>query len=346
MTNTAQIWKRVGIGALVVFLLAVAASAGWVIAEQNRTRDLLPPGSQVGGIAVGGMSRSAARTLLAARLASPLSGSVAVSCGDTSATLNASRFVTLDVDALVARAYAPKANATLAERVITMLTSEKTGISVAAAPSVDTSALAAWVDTLARRTDQASTNATLTLSGTTLKLVEPRDGRALDRDAAIKTLTNALATGEKTAALSVSVIAPTVTSDNLGTAILVRRTQRKLYLYVHGKLARTYGVAVGTPGHPTPLGHWKIVQKRYLPTWYNPGSDWAKTMPATIAPGPSNPLGTRALNLNVSGIRIHGTTKDSSIGTAASHGCMRMHRADIEDLFGRVTVGTPVYIID
>jgi lipoprotein-anchoring transpeptidase ErfK/SrfK len=68
-------------------------------------------------------------------------------------------------------------------------------------------------------------------------------------------------------------------------------------------------------------------------------------MPATIGPGPNNPLGTRALNLNASGIRIHGTTANSSIGTAASHGCMRMHRWDIEDLYDRVEVGTPVLIV-
>jgi len=88
------------------------------------------------------------------------------------------------------------------------------------------------------------------------------------------------------------------------------------------------------------------VQKRYRPTWSNPAPNgWGKGMPASIPPGPSNPLGTRALNLNASGIRIHGTNKDGSIGRAASHGCMRMHRWDIEDLYERVEVGTPVLIV-
>jgi L,D-transpeptidase ErfK/SrfK len=81
-----------------------------------------------------------------------------------------------------------------------------------------------------------------------------------------------------------------------------------------------------------------------MPSWGNPGSAWAANMPAYIPPGPSNPLGTRALNLNASGIRIHGTTSDWSIGRAASHGCMRMHRWDVEELFDRVEIGTPVLI--
>jgi L,D-transpeptidase ErfK/SrfK len=68
-------------------------------------------------------------------------------------------------------------------------------------------------------------------------------------------------------------------------------------------------------------------------------------MPAYIPPGPNNPLGTRALYLNTSGIRIHGTSKRSSIGTAASHGCMRMLREDVEALYPLVPVGTKIHIV-
>jgi lipoprotein-anchoring transpeptidase ErfK/SrfK len=68
-------------------------------------------------------------------------------------------------------------------------------------------------------------------------------------------------------------------------------------------------------------------------------------MPPYIPPGPGNPLGTRALNLSAPGIRIHGTIKNYSIGTAASHGCMRMHMWDVEDLYPRVKVGTRVIIV-
>jgi L,D-transpeptidase ErfK/SrfK len=64
-----------------------------------------------------------------------------------------------------------------------------------------------------------------------------------------------------------------------------------------------------------------------------------------IPPGPGNPLGTRALYLNADGIRIHGTPSDSSIGSYASHGCIRMHISESEALYPLVPVGTPVFII-
>jgi L,D-transpeptidase ErfK/SrfK len=77
----------------------------------------------------------------------------------------------------------------------------------------------------------------------------------------------------------------------------------------------------------------------------NPARDtWGKDEPAMIPPGPDNPLGTRALDLSAPGIRIHGTPDDASIGHYASHGCIRMHIPDSEDLFGRVQVGTTVII--
>jgi len=67
-------------------------------------------------------------------------------------------------------------------------------------------------------------------------------------------------------------------------------------------------------------------------------------MPASIPPGPGNPLGTRAMYLNAPGIRIHGTWSSSSIGTAASHGCIRMLIADSEQLYPLVPIGTTVIV--
>ena len=105
-------------------------------------------------------------------------------------------------------------------------------------------------------------------------------------------------------------------------------------------------MATGQLGiYPTPQGHFAIVAKRINPTWVNPAKDtWGAGEPDFIPPGPDNPLGTRAMDLSAPGIRIHGTPADSSIGHYASHGCIRMHIWEAEDLFNRVEVGTPVII--
>jgi L,D-transpeptidase ErfK/SrfK len=92
------------------------------------------------------------------------------------------------------------------------------------------------------------------------------------------------------------------------------------------------------------LGDWKIVDKVKNPSWHNPHAAWSATMPEYIPPGPSNPLGTRALYLDASGIRFHGTNNIGSVGTPASHGCMRMYMSDIEALYPLVPIGTKVWI--
>ncbi len=122
-------------------------------------------------------------------------------------------------------------------------------------------------------------------------------------------------------------------------------SERKLYLYDgDDRLLKTYGVAVGMPAYPTPIGKFRIITKAKNPTWNPPDSAWAAGM-GPVPPGPENPLGTRWMGLNSPGIGIHGTPAPSSIGTAASHGCIRMRIPEVEDLFDRVFVGTPVEIV-
>ncbi len=128
------------------------------------------------------------------------------------------------------------------------------------------------------------------------------------------------------------------------TFIVVDLSERRLYLYRNGKVIRTYRVAVGRFDFPTPVGDWKVIGKRKNPIWRNPHMNWSKDMPEFIPPGPSNPLGPRALDLSAPLVRIHGTPQIGSIGHAASHGCIRMYPWDVIELFDLVRVGTPVKI--
>ena len=134
------------------------------------------------------------------------------------------------------------------------------------------------------------------------------------------------------------------TLEYLLGAVRIDLSERKLYLYGgDGKVTKTYRVAVGMPKYPSPVGNFRIINKAVNPTWNPPDSAWAAGM-GPVPPGPGNPLGTRWMGLNSPGIGIHGTPTSSSIGTAASHGCIRMLIPEAEDLFARVFVGTPVEI--
>ncbi len=116
--------------------------------------------------------------------------------------------------------------------------------------------------------------------------------------------------------------------------IVISIPNRKLMLLEGDRVLRIYDVAVGKRSTPTPKGAFTIVNRVPNPAWYGRGS--------VVAPGARNPLGSRWMGLSVKGYGIHGTNAPSSIGKAASHGCIRMRKHDVEELFGMVTVGTTV----
>ena len=126
--------------------------------------------------------------------------------------------------------------------------------------------------------------------------------------------------------------------------IVVNIGQRKLRLIRGGKVVKTYGVAVGQPDHPTPTGTYEIIRMEKDPTWSPPDSPWAEGL-GPIPPGPGNPLGTRWIGTSSPAIGIHGTYDDGSIGTAASHGCIRMHIPEVEQLYEQVALGMEVRFV-
>ena len=118
--------------------------------------------------------------------------------------------------------------------------------------------------------------------------------------------------------------------------IVVSIPHRKLALIEDGKVTGIYPVAVGAAKSPSPTGSFEVKTRLVKPTYYHPG----KVIPA----GGGNPLGTRWIGLSTKGYGIHGTNVESSVGKAASHGCIRMHRKDLEQLFASVQVGDQVEI--
>ena len=127
---------------------------------------------------------------------------------------------------------------------------------------------------------------------------------------------------------------PAVTTKRV---IVVSLEDHKLALVEDGKVKKIYTVAVGKPSTPSPVGTFTIARRVMNPTYSHEGR--------VVPPGPNNPVGTRWMGLSIPGYGIHGTNVPSSIGKAASHGCIRMARKDLEELYPMVEVGDTVELI-
>ena len=119
--------------------------------------------------------------------------------------------------------------------------------------------------------------------------------------------------------------------------IIVSLEDRKLALVEDGQVVKIYTVAIGKPSTPSPVGSFTIQRRVKNPVYSHDGK--------TVQPGPANPVGTRWMGLNIKGYGIHGTNEPKSIGKAASHGCIRMAKKDLEEMYEMVRVGDTVELV-
>jgi lipoprotein-anchoring transpeptidase ErfK/SrfK len=184
-----------------------------------------------------------------------------------------------------------------------------------------------------------------------VRVTHSRPGRDIDGAGLAKRIGAALDDPriERVFRVKLRKVKPNVTAGAarraVSTVITIDQSAFKLRLFKQLKVVRTYGVAVGQPAYPTPNGHFNIQSKQIDPVWSVPNSPWAGELAGTTVDGGSaaNPLKARWMGI-ANGVGVHGTGEDYSIGQRASHGCIRMHVADVKALYGRVPVGTPVLI--
>lgn len=118
--------------------------------------------------------------------------------------------------------------------------------------------------------------------------------------------------------------------------VLVSIADRQLALIDNGEVVKLYKIAVGKDSTPSPEGTFTVIKRSENPTYFHDGK--------LVPPGKDNPVGTRWIGLNLKGYGIHGTNAPRSIGKAASHGCIRMGKKDVEELFALLKVGDAVVI--
>jgi len=358
----------------VIFIL-VGGAVGAVYAYDQNTSGRFLPGVRVGEVDVEGQRPAEVISNIDARFRAEGNKRISVTVAGAKAQANPSLDelgLRADTAAVVARAEADERSMGMVKRVQHRLLGKPVNRNYPVRFGLDAGRATTIMAKLAKDVDRKAEDAKIDTSSGLVSIVPAVPGQALDRKAGEDRLmqvaerianeaTPAASGGSmrysggalgrwsapgEAASVEVPVqpIQPKVST--FADVILVRTNENKLYHYENGALARTYSVATGTAQYPTPKGRFQVVLKRFRPTWVNPDpGGWGASLPASIPPGPGNPLGTRALNINSPGIRIHGTSNVASLGTAASHGCIRMSIAESEALFDRVEQGTPVIII-
>ena len=339
-------WK---IALVTVGLLSVmgAGTAYAAYRYDASSADLILPGVRVAGIDVSGMTRSQAVREVTATARETLESPLTVKAGGRRWTVTpASLGMTAGVEAAVDEAFAVADSMPLLTRVYHRVASKPVDASFELVFQDDARQIESFVTQAREELAVPAVDARFALVENQLVMQRPQTGQELRGRRGVERIREALETRTSAVRIPLRVLEPEVTIPALGKTIVVDLSSNSLQLYDGFKIEAEYRVATAAAGYETPVGTWEIVDKRENPTWYNPALDsWGADLPEVIGPGPDNPLGTRALYLNAPGIRIHGTSNSSSIGTYASHGCIRMLISDSEELFPLVPVGTRVIVM-
>jgi lipoprotein-anchoring transpeptidase ErfK/SrfK len=310
--------------ALLVVLAAVASGAAAPSAQRMK---VVPAGVQIGGVRVGGLTSEQARNAISWWYNRPLRFVFYGKHWTARPTVFNAR---VDADSAVQRVLRAQPN-----EHVTLQT------------DADPDAIKRYVRALDGRLSIEPADATASLNGRRPVIEPGKAGLELNRVETAQRIQDLLTIARRPQAVhpAARTVAPSVSANSFGAVVVIYRGSNELHLYRGVRPWRSFGVATGQAIYPTPLGDWHVVDMQRNPWWRPPDSAWAKGL-QPVPPGPGNPLGTRWMGLDASGVGMHGTPDAASIGYSASHGCIRMRIPDAEWLFDHVRIGTPVFIID
>jgi lipoprotein-anchoring transpeptidase ErfK/SrfK len=333
-----------------ITMLLLLAVAVW--AYDDSQKDQIAPGITVGGVDIGGRDADAARKIIKNEVVAPLKQPVVVSFAGEDYTLSPKRLKSsADIDGMVDEAIERSRAGGLIERVSRYASGSVIETDLEPQVGYSGSAVEDFIAEVAGEIDREPVNASLEPRGDKLAPEPGRKGIELQqdemRDQILEQVESPGQDDEVVAVIKKTV--PEVTQKELAkeypTYITIDRSSFTLRLFKKLKLAKKYTIAVGQVGYDTPSGLYHLQTKEVNPTWHVPESDWAGELAGQdIPPGPGNPLVARWMGI-IDGAGIHGTDESGSLGSAASHGCIRMAVPDVIELFDKVEVGDPVYIL-
>ncbi len=333
--------------AVVLLLGAAVAAYAW---DSSRS-DEIAEGIDIGGVDVSGMTEAEAEELVTLELIEPLDRDLVVTYDDVKYKLNADRLaVRADIDGMIDRAFEASKEGGLPTRLWRYATGGEVDESIEPEVLYDEGEVAQLVEKIAGEIDRDPVDASVDPSSGSIEPVAAQDGRTVEEDELHEQLTAAVQSPDhRKVEAPVDTVEPEVTTEDLAAKypvyLTVNRSTFELKLWENLELARTYTVAIGAAGFDTPAGEYAIQNKAVDPVWSVPDSDWAGDLAGTTVPGgvAENPLKARWLGI-FDGAGIHGTEDTGSLGSAASHGCVRMAVSDVIELYDQVPVGTPIYI--
>jgi hypothetical protein len=341
---------KTSIAALIAALLLVLV-VGVAYAYDSSQKDEIASGVTIGGVDVGGLNEEEAARLVRRKLLAPLQHSLKVTFDGETWKLSGKRLrLRANIEGAVQEAVEDSQEGGLPGRLVRYVSGGEVDESITPQVAYSVPAINRFVRRVAGDVNREPQNADVEASAAALEVVAGKDGRKLRDNLLEKQLKAAVlnARAPHTIRAKVHAIAPEVSKEEVAAQypsyLTLDRSSFTLRLWKNLKLAKTYTVAVGQEGLETPEGLYQIEAMEENPVWNVPESDWAGSLAGqTIPPGPSNPIKARWMAI-YEGAGIHGTEETSSLGTAASHGCVRMAIPDVEELYEEVEVGTPIFI--
>jgi lipoprotein-anchoring transpeptidase ErfK/SrfK len=333
-----------------VVLLILVGGAVAAYAYDSSREDLIAEGVTIAGVDVGGMQSDEARALVRRELQEPLEQPISVVRGKTRFNLSAEDAgVKADVGGMVDEALGASRDGSIFSRVARDVTGGEEDVQVPPRVSYSSAAVEQLVERVEKKLNRPARDAEVSFPS--LDKVKEQKGRKVKAAVLEQRVAQALTVPgvERRVRAPVRILKPKVTqaqlADKYPVVLIADRYNFKLRLYRNLELQKEYTVAVGALGFDTPAGLYHIQNKAVDPAWSVPNSDWAGDLAGTVVPGgvPENPLKARWLGI-YDGAGIHGTDQTYSLGTAASHGCIRMAIPDVIEVYDQVPVGAPIYI--
>jgi lipoprotein-anchoring transpeptidase ErfK/SrfK len=342
--------KRTSIAVIVAAAVLVVAVAA-AYAYDSSQKDKIADGVTIGGVDVGGMNEGEAAAAVRHKLLAPLRHSLQVSFDGQAWKISGKKLkIRADIDSAVEEALEDSREGGFPGRLVRYVSGGEVDEQITPQVAYSKPAINRFVRHVADEIDREPVNADVEPSPDSLEVVAGRNGRKLRDNLLEKDLEAAVlnANAPHKIVARVHSIKPEITRSEVAAEypsyLTLDRGTFTLRLWKHLKLAKEYTVAVGMEGLETPEGLYEIQEKEVNPPWHVPNSAWAGDLAGqTIPPGPEDPIKARWMGI-FEGAGIHGTEEVESLGTAGSHGCIRMSIPDVIELYPQVEVGTPIYI--